>query len=148
MRIFIKMHASLLSLIGIALSVLSVFFCFLNLGATSLFEEEASLFALIFGLNGERVLPGLVFAFLFLLLSIVSDFVSFLFSKQGSKKDVRFSSIFALSGIALGFLSSVLFFFSPFYTSLFSLSAGPFVVGGLILLSLPFQIPNLIFSRI
>lgn len=148
MRIFLKMNASKSCLIGILLSIVSLLLCFLPLGATSLFGYDASLFELIFGMNHEPFVPGLFAAFFFLLVSIVLDFVAFLFSRQGKKSDIRFSSLFSFSGVIMGLLSSLLFVFSPFYTEIYSLSYGPFVVFGFLLFSQIFQLPNILFKKL
>lgn len=148
MRIFLKMHASKFCMAGIVLSILAIFLCFLPLGATSLFGYDATLFELIFGMNQKPLIVGLVFAFLFLLVSVVLDFVSFLFSRQGRKSDIRFSALFSVLGVIFGFLSSLLFVFSPFYTEIYSLNCGPFVVFGVLLFSQIFQLPNILFQKL
>ena len=147
MRIFLKLHASLFSFLGILLLSVSVFLCFLGYGATSLFGEDASLFDMIFGMN-EPVLIGLVFAFVFLLLTIVMDFVSFLFSRQGKKSDIRLSSRTGCIGFILSLVSSILFACSPLYTEIYSLGPGPFLVAGTILVSQLFQLPNILFPKL
>lgn len=147
MRIYLKMYSSIISLIGIGLMILSLFFCFFNAGSTSFFGDDASLFSLMFGLNNEEQLIGLLFAFILLLLGIVSNFVSFLFSKLG-KEGIKNSSLFAVIGVSLTFISSILFFLTPVYTSFYSISFGPFVVGGLLIFSNLFQIPNILYKKL
>lgn len=147
MRIYLKMYSSIISLIGIIITFVAMIFCFFNAGATFLFSDEASLFALIFGLDGESILLGDLFAFIFLLLGIITSFTSFLFSRLG-KSSIKNASTFALISIGFNFLSSLLFFLTPCYTQFYSFSFGPFLVASLILISCIFQIPNAVYKKL
>ncbi len=147
MKIYLKMYSSIISAIGIFISILALIFCVFNAGATFIFSDEATLFALIFGLDKESLLVGDLFAFIFLLLGIITSFTSFLFSRLG-KSSIHNSSLFALISIGFNFLSSLLFFLTPCYTQFYSFSFGPFLVAGMILFSCIFQIPNAIYKRL
>lgn len=147
MRIYLKMYSSIISLIGIIITFIAMIFCLFSAGATFLFSDEASLFALIFGLDGESILLGDLFAFIFLLLGIITSFTSFLFSRLG-KSSIKNASTFALISIVFNFLSSLLFFLTPCYTQFYSFSFGPFLVASLILISCIFQIPNAIYKKL
>lgn len=148
MRTFLKIKASLLSFLGILLKTVALFLCLLKAGTTFIFSDDYTLFDLMFGLKRSPCLPGLTSAFVFLLLAIMLNFVSFLFSLGGKKNDIRSSSYTALFSITITLIAAILFFFTHLYTGFYSYFPGPYIVGGLLLLSMLFDLPNLLFRKL
>lgn len=148
MRTFLKIKAAPISLFGILIKTVALFLCLLKAGTTFIFSDDYTLFDLMFGLQNSPRLSGLTFAFVFLLLAIMLNFVSFLFSLEGKKNDVRFASYTALISITFTLIASVLVFFTHLYTDFYSYFIGPYFVGGLLLLSSLFDLPNLLFRKL